>query len=152
MIVGIDPGKTVGIACIDMGGKIMYSTHKPFAGEEWVIQQLNSVGTPVIIASDKPTRSKFIDKINAAFNSRLFYPQRILRVQEKREAIKSTYIKDVHERDAYVAALKAYNTYKNKFMQIDSSMRGAKSEEIKVKVIKKYSVSEALTNRKSGRK
>ncbi|MGC8647849.1 MAG: DUF460 domain-containing protein [Candidatus Micrarchaeia archaeon] len=152
IIVGIDPGKTVGIACIDLEGRVLLLSHKYFASEEWIIWQINQVGTPVIIASDKPEHSSLVDKTNAAFNSRLFYPQRVLRAYEKRELSKGLNIKNVHERDAYVAAKKAFNTYKSKFMQIDSSVEAQRRDEIKAKVIKKFSISEALENKKAGRR
>ena len=72
--MGIDPGKTVGIACIDLEGRVLLLSHKYFASEEWIIWQINQVGTPVIVASDKPERSSLVDKTNAAFNSRPFLP------------------------------------------------------------------------------
>jgi predicted RNase H-like nuclease (RuvC/YqgF family) len=152
VIAGIDPGKTVGIACIDLRGNIVLLEHMAFAGEEWIIQRISSIGTPVLIASDKPTHSFMIDKTNAAFNSTLFYPQRVLRTQEKRELAKATRIKNVHERDAYVAAIKAFNAYKSKFMQIESSVDPRSIDAVKAKVIKKYSIKEAVENRKAGRR
>ncbi|MGC8652360.1 MAG: DUF460 domain-containing protein [Candidatus Micrarchaeia archaeon] len=151
VIVGIDPGKTVGIACIDLNGRLVLFDHIPFASEEWIVRRINSIGTPVLIASDKPTHSTLIDKTNAAFNSTLFYPRRILRASEKRALAKSSSIKNVHERDAYVAAIKAFNAYKSKFMQINSSVAAEQSDEVKAKVIKKYSISEAVKNRKARR-
>ncbi|MEM0150153.1 MAG: DUF460 domain-containing protein [Candidatus Micrarchaeaceae archaeon] len=151
IIVGIDPGKTIGLACVGLNGRLLCSSHMASAGEDWIIWSINEVGTPVIIASDKPARSALLGKVNAAFSSRLFYPQRLLKASEKRDIARGSGIKNVHERDAYVAALKAYNAYKSKFMRIDSSI-GERSEEIKAKVIKKYSVSEALAGKKSGRR
>ena len=76
----------------------------------------------------------------------------MLRTYEKRELSKGLNIKNVHERDAYVAARKAFNAYKSKFMQIDSSVEAQRREEIKAKVIKKFSISEALENKKAGRR
>lgn len=155
LIVGIDPGKTSGIACIDLNGRLVYRDHKVFGGMDWFIKTLNKAGTPIIIASDKPEASQMVKKINTAFNSKLFCPERELRMEEKRTLAKSLGIKDPHERDAYVAAISAYRAYANKFKQAEhlaSQKEGADIEEIKAKVVRRYSISEALGNKKASRK
>lgn len=155
LIVGIDPGKTCGIACLDLEGRLVFRSHKTFGGTDWLISALNRAGTPVIIASDKPSISEAIKRVNSAFNSRLFSPSREFRVTEKRTAAKNLGIKNPHERDAYTAAISAYNFYANKFKQIEHIV-GRKSraeiEEIKAKVVSRYSISEALEGRKANRR
>ena len=75
LIAGIDPGKTSGIACLDLRGNLILKDHKTFGGSEWLISTLNKVGTPVVVASDKPNASEIVKKVNTAFNSRLFCPR-----------------------------------------------------------------------------
>lgn len=155
LIAGIDPGKTCGIACIDLNGSLVYRDHMTFSGAEWLVATLNRVGTPVIIASDKPEAGNIVRKVNAAFSARLFCPDREFRIEEKRGAAKARGIKNPHERDAYIAAISAYNSYANKFKQVErlASGRSAGSiEEIKAKVIAKHSIREAIENRKANRK
>lgn len=155
LIAGIDPGKTSGIACLDLNGKLILKDHKVFGGLEWFISTLNGIGTPVIIASDKPDASDMVRKVNTAFNSKLFCPDREFKIDEKRTTAKSIGIKDPHERDAYIAAISAYRAYANKFKQIEHIAFENKYkdvEEIKAKVIGKYSIKEAIENRKANRK
>ncbi len=155
LIAGIDPGKTCGIACLSLNGNLVYKDHKTFGGVDWLVSALSRTGTPVIIASDKPDASEIVRKVNTAFNSRLFCPERDFRIEEKRAAAKGIGIKDPHERDAYIAAISAYNAYANKFKQaehIANESRYQNIEEIKAKVIGKYSIREAIENRKANRK
>ncbi len=154
LIVGVDPGKTTGIACLDLNGRLVLTEHMRSAGQEWITSTINRAGTPVIIASDRRSASATVRKINAAFNSRLFCPERELKIQEKRGAAKSAMIKDPHERDAYVAAISAYRAYANKFKQIEhiALESNGDAEAIKAKVVGKYSISEAMENRKANRR
>jgi predicted RNase H-like nuclease (RuvC/YqgF family) len=126
-----------------------------FGGMDWLTSTINGIGTPVIVAGDKPEPSAIIKKINTVFNAKLFSPERDFKIEEKRIAARQIGIKDVHERDAYVAAISAYNSYANKFKQIEhiANEKDYKNiEEIKAKVVSKYSINEALGNKKSGRK
>jgi len=154
LIVGIDPGKTTGIACLDLNGKLVLAKHMQFAGAEWITSTISKAGTPVIIASDKRNASETVRKINATFSSRLFCPGRELKIKEKRAAAKGATIKDPHERDAYVAAISAYRAYANKFKQIEHMAleRMSDAERVKAKVVGKYSISEAIENRKANRR
>ena len=156
VIAGIDPGKTCGLACLDLKGNLVFKDHKTFGGPDWLTMTLNNIGTPVIVASDKPEASDIVKKINTTFSSKLFRPSREFKIEEKRAAARNLGIKDPHERDAYIAAISAYNSYANKFKQIEH-MLGSKKEvkdidEIKAKVISRYSIREALENRKANRK
>lgn len=155
LIVGIDPGKTCGLACLDMNGRLVFSTHKTFASTDWIVSEISRIGIPSIIAGDKPNGSDAIRKINAAFNARLFTPCRELTIDEKRELGKAFRIKDPHERDALAAALKAYNSYSNKFNQIERIASNGSIDDIdalKAKIVSKYSINEAISNKKANRK
>ncbi|MGC9191026.1 MAG: DUF460 domain-containing protein, partial [Candidatus Micrarchaeia archaeon] len=124
-----------------------------FAGEEWIIKTASTVGIPVVVASDKPTRSIVIDKVNAAFHARAFYPSKVIKAYEKRAMGEAAKISNIHERDAYSAAQKAYNAFENKFRQIDSEIKDSnEADEVKAKVIMKYSVSEVLSNKIANRR
>jgi len=151
IIVGIDTGKTSAIACLSLDGKLIYSAHIRQADESWFISTIHSIGMPVIIASDKTEHANnAIRKINATFSATVFYPEKVITQKEKRQLAKVAGLKDQHERDAYTAALKAYNVHSNKLRQaerIASSMNVSNTDIIKAKVIKHYSVNEAIENR-----
>jgi hypothetical protein len=155
ILVGIDTGKTCGIACIDFNGRLVAHFHERFAGMEWIVSEIRAIGTPVIIASDKPVPSELIKKVNAAFNARLYAPECEFSTKEKRDASKHGSVRDIHERDAYFAAMKAYHAFANKLKQAERI--AAKSgitdvDGIKAKVIRKYSISEAIAGREANRR
>jgi hypothetical protein len=155
ILVGIDTGKTVGIACVDFNGRLLAHLHRRFAGMESIVSEIRMVGTPIVIAADKPVPSEMIKKINAAFNARLYAPEYEFSAKEKRAASKHGVIQDIHERDAYFAAMKAYHAFANKLKQAEriAVKNGITDvDEIKAKVLRKYSISEAMTGREANRR
>ncbi len=155
ILVGIDSGKTVGVACLDFNGKLLAHLHRRFAGMESIVSDIRMVGTPVLVAADKPVPSDLIRKINAAFNARLYTPEYEFSAKEKRAASRNESISDIHERDAYFAALKAYHAFANKLKQAEriAAKNGITNvDDIKAKVIRKYSISEAITGKEANRR
>ncbi len=155
MIVGIDPGKTIAIACISLDGRLLECTHKRSADVGWVVSTIEKLGTPSIIATDKKRIGEEIRRINAIFNSRIFTPEKDLTIDEKRLMTRGMNFYNQHELDAYAAALKAYNSYSNKLKQAEHKSRASSHDNIdtiKAKVISKYSINEAMTNKKSNRR
>ncbi|MCL4371782.1 DUF460 domain-containing protein, partial [Candidatus Marsarchaeota archaeon] len=114
IIVGVDTGKTVAIACLSLEGKMLLTAHMKNGGIQWLINEIRETGTPSVIASDKKDRGDTIRRVNSAFNAILFMPKSDISMAEKKSAARTATIKDQHERDAYVAAVKAYNYYANK--------------------------------------
>ncbi|MCL4411498.1 DUF460 domain-containing protein [Candidatus Marsarchaeota archaeon] len=155
IIVGIDTGKTSAIACLNLNGKLVHSSHMADAGVGRLVEAIRAVGVPDIIATDKPASTSFIiRKVNAAFNSVLYAPRKSIPLSEKKTAAKENNIKNQHERDAYVAAIGAYNAYANKLKQAERAAKERNFDDIdalKSKVIHKYSVDEVMMNRKANR-
>jgi hypothetical protein len=155
ILVGIDTGKTCGIACIDLNGRLVAHIHNRFVGFEWIVSEIRKVGTPAVIASDKPVPSELIKRVNAAFNARLYAPECDFSAREKRSASKGSAISDIHERDAYFAAMKAYCAFSNKLKQAERiavESRVSDIDGIKAKVLRKYSISEAISGREANRR
>ena len=85
----------------------------------------------------------------------LYAPRKSIPLSEKKIAAKENNIKNPHERDAYVAAIGAYNTYANKLKQAERAARERNVDDIdalKSKVIHRYSMDEAVRNRKANRR
>ena len=97
----------------------------------------------MLIASDTSLPSHFVQKIAARLNVKVFSPKESLTKLEKREIGKD--IEDVHIRDAYAAAVKAYRRYQNRLRQIDS-MDIPDKEELKKMVIMGERIAERLEN------
>ena len=150
IIVGIDPGITVGIAAIDLSGRIvaLHSERNMPVGE--VFRFISDVGHPVIVATDVNPAPGFVEKIARSFKANLFVPRESLRVEEKNELLRNlgVSVDDDHQRDALAAAYKAYLRLKPKLEHVDSKLREAgltrKADEIKALVIQGYNLGEAM--------
>jgi len=154
LIVGIDTGKTVAYACLNLDGKLVRSSHASSLGQEWLIDSIGRLGVPSVIACDRQPND-IVRKICAAFNAKLYYPQKEMGIDEKREMAKPFGISNPHERDACAAAVKAYKAYTNKLRQAERIAREGKVREIdsiKAKVIEKYSIEEAISNKEANRR
>ncbi len=154
LIVGIDTGKTVAYVCLDLNGKLIHSSHAASLGPDWLIESIGKLGVPSIIACDREPND-IVRKIGTSFNAKLYHPSKEVSIDEKREMAKPFGISNPHERDACAAAVKAYKAYTNKLRQAE---RIAKEENIpeidliKAKVIEKYSIEEAISNKEANRK
>ncbi len=155
LIVGVDPGKTVGIACVSLDGSLVMSAHMEFAGFEWMIRRISEVGEPSIVASDRKEASTAVRRVCAAFNATLYQPKSDISASEKRRVARDNGISDPHERDACAAAVDAYNAYANKLKQAERLARQSgigDVDTIKAMVVERYSIDEALHGRRSGRR
>ncbi|NYZ74069.1 DUF460 domain-containing protein [Candidatus Micrarchaeota archaeon] len=147
IIVGIDPGIKTGYAVLDLKGALLASGCVKEASDEKMVEIISHVGVPVLVASDTHPPSHFVQKIAARLNVRVFSPRESLKKTEKREM--GSEIADVHIRDAYAAAVKAYRKYQNCLRQIDA-MSPPDAEELKRMVIMGHRIAERLGTRHCG--
>jgi predicted RNase H-like nuclease (RuvC/YqgF family) len=155
LIVGIDPGKTAGIACLDLSGNIVRLSHASNPGLDWFVSEISASGTPSIITADKQKGTETAYKIGAYFNARVFRPDRDIALGEKRDIARRAVIKDRHERDACTAAMKAFKHFKNKLAQAEHIAKDkgiGNVDSIKAKVLERYSIDEAINNKKANRR
>lgn len=153
-IVGIDTGKTAAIVCLDLDGRIIYARTRRFADMRWFIDTLKSTGTPSVIASDKRRASASLVKLASIFDAALYTPKEDISVVRKKGLSSGLYITNIHERDAFSAAIAAYNAYANKLKQAERLARERKIKDvdrIKAMVIKKHSIYEAMENKRASR-
>ncbi|AFK22277.1 hypothetical protein Py04_0675 [Pyrococcus sp. ST04] len=150
VIIGLDPGITVGIAAIDLDGKIIsvYSEKNMALSE--IVRFISEIGHPIIIATDVNPAPGLVEKIARSFKAQLFVPRESLKVEEKNELLRNLGInvEDDHQRDALAAAYKAYLRYKPKLEHIEARLRELglwkKRNEIKALVLSGYSLGEAI--------
>ncbi len=149
IIVGIDPGTTVGLAMLNLHGEICALHSSKNMSIDDIVERIISEGLPAIIATDVETLPQTVEKVSASFEARLHVPQDSISLKEKNELAKGTQISNAHERDALAAAVKAYLHYKPKFDNIDTRLGQAGkmglSEEVKALTLREYTVSEALS-------
>ncbi|WP_231833712.1 DUF460 domain-containing protein [Pyrococcus horikoshii] len=158
IIVGLDPGITVGIAAIDLDGNIIsvYSEKNMALSE--IVRFISELGHPIIVATDVNPAPGLVEKIARSFKAQLFVPRESLKVEEKNELLKNLGISvsDDHQRDALAAAYKAYLRYKPKLEHIEARLKELglwkKRNEIKALILSGYSLGEAIMKVKTQEK
>ncbi|MFH0737137.1 MAG: DUF460 domain-containing protein [Candidatus Micrarchaeota archaeon] len=144
--MGIDPGIKTGYAILDLDGRLVGSGCEKEASDERIVKAVSSVGIPVLVAADTHPPSHFVQKVAARLNVRVFSPRESMSKLEKRRIGAS--IADVHTRDAYAAAVKAYRHYANRLRQIDR-MDAPGKEELKKMAITGVRLSDVLEGKKA---
>ncbi|BAI60209.1 conserved hypothetical protein [Methanocella paludicola SANAE] len=119
IIVGVDPGTTTAVAILDLNGRLVEVTSSRVSSIPDIIEHISEKGRPVVIATDVVPPPGAVEKIKRAFKAVLFTPNERIPVEEKVRLARPLGYSNDHERDALAAAVKAFNTYKNKFAQID---------------------------------
>lgn len=127
IILGFDPGLTVGIAIIDFNGNIIHLKSIKEASYSEVVREIIFHGRTAIVASDVNPLPKMVKKLAALLNSKTYSPSKVMTVESKNEMVKE-YLKETsydrfpsnaHQRDALAAAIKTYKNYEKKFIQIE---------------------------------
>ncbi len=133
-IFGIDPGATSAVCALDLNGTLIQCRHIKEGGRENISLMINSIGIPSAIATDKMPAPDTVRKVAAGYNAILFVPSRELTENEKTALARGKGFENAHVRDAYSAAMTAYNSYANKLRQIDS-LGISNIDEVKHRVI-----------------
>jgi len=150
VIVGLDPGITVGIAALDLNGQVLTTYSERNMAISDVIKFISEIGHPIIISTDVNPAPGLVEKIARSFKALLFVPRESLKVEEKNELLRNlgVTVEDDHQRDALTAAYKAYLRLKPKLDHIDAKLKeleiGGKGEEIKALVVQGYNLGEAI--------
>jgi predicted RNase H-like nuclease (RuvC/YqgF family) len=155
LILGIDPGISTGIAILDLDGNplLTYSSKNLDRGE--ILNIVSPLGIVVIVATDVSHPPDLVKKIAATLNAQLYVPQKDLSSDEKHELINKIMekypwinIQDTHERDALVAAYKAYSSIADKIKQamskVDEIDLSLDREKIKIDIVRGKSIAEAI--------
>ncbi|MHA2231575.1 MAG: DUF460 domain-containing protein [Candidatus Hodarchaeales archaeon] len=110
VIVGLDPGMTVGLSVIDLQGKILEVTSRREFSTSAIVRAIGKFGKPVIIAADVRPIPSMVEKIARTFGATLIGPRQAeIPVAEKRQRIENfrELCSSSHERDSLFAALNA---------------------------------------------
>jgi hypothetical protein len=137
---------------LDLNGGLIASGCEKEASDERIVEITRKVGVPSLVASDVSPPPAFVQKVAARFNVRLFYPARSLSQEEKKQV--GGFIDDVHIRDAYAAAMKAYHNYENRLRQIEKMDTALDRDLLKHMVLQGHSLhnAELMLTRKEGKR
>ncbi|MHA1743341.1 MAG: DUF460 domain-containing protein [Candidatus Heimdallarchaeota archaeon] len=138
VIVGVDPGTTVGVAVLDSRGNVLSLKSMREVKKNELIKHILSFGKPIIIASDVNPPPRLIERLATDLGSKVFYPEVSLTNVEKEKIIKDfgEEIKNPHQKDSLAAGLKAFKKYHGLFLKIEEILVRQKKEEIFDEVVK----------------
>lgn len=118
LIIGIDPGTTVGYACLDHhGAEVLVGSKRNMSFSE-LISLLIGSGRPLIIGTDKKSLPSYIKKAASNLGAKALTPPDDLTHEEKR-ALVATKCGDAHSFDALAAARYAYDQVKATIAKVE---------------------------------
>lgn len=145
VIVGIDPGTTIGVAALDLEGNLVYLASTRLFGAAELIAEISRVGGPLIVASDKAEMPFGVEKIRRAFSAVAWNPKKDILIKEKYVLAAGHDFANDHERDALSAAMYAYRSYKNKFGSVlRRAPAGVDADELRALIVRGLSLEQAL--------
>ncbi len=156
LIVGIDPGLTVGLSIMDLNGKILKIKSIREASRGQVIREITQYGKPSLVCVDVYPYPGYVEKVASTLNARLYTPRSVMTVAEKNEIARKLamqhgiIIRNAHQRDALASAYKGYNRFKDEFENIERKFRDqydkSLRDEIKDFIVKGKSITEAIND------
>jgi uncharacterized protein len=166
LIVGLDPGHTVGLAIMDLDGQVLSVKSFKEASRSDVVSHIIGYGKAVLISTDVYPPPKMVKKLSSILKSRIDAPSRFISIESKIETVeiylneKSSFPRskvirsdeipqNAHERDALAAALKTYKKYQNKLQQIvkkveEFNFTYSDIDEVKIMFLQGTPVSKAI--------
>ncbi len=146
IIVGFDPGLTVGIAILDLNGNLISLTSCKEIRRSEIISHIIKYGKTVLVATDVYPIPKTVKKLATTLNSKIWSPYKCMSIESKIDIVDS-YLQyqdnkslempqNAHERDALAAAVKTYRDHNNKFRQIYKRAEKAELDDMAIDAIK----------------
>ncbi|MBT8508232.1 hypothetical protein AZH53_07425 [Methanomicrobiaceae archaeon CYW5] len=137
LIVGIDPGTTVGLAALSLDGELVCQTSSRQMAMPDVIEALYTSGKPLVVATDVSPMPASVERIRRAFAAVAYTPKGDISVEEKKALCEGYPFHNDHERDSLAAAVAAYRHYQGKFRNIAKRVPpGSDLDEIRAGVVR----------------
>ncbi|MFH1590857.1 MAG: DUF460 domain-containing protein [archaeon] len=108
LIVGIDPGTTVGLCLISLDRRILHLSSSKNIPLSEVIRIIVDKGRTAMVGCDKANPPEFAKRLATKLGARLIHPREDLGVEEKRVLTSGIDHQNDHELDAAASALIAY--------------------------------------------
>jgi len=128
-IVGFDPGTTAGLAVLNLNGEILLLKSLRHWSKSSIMMEMLSAGTPVLIATDRSEAPRAVKELAHSLSLPVFQIEKEEPLEDKRRMAeefaskKGLKIEDDHQASALYAALKAFNSFKNEFMNIEAIVK-----------------------------
>lgn len=149
LIVGLDPGTTVGYAMLDLDGRVVSIGSSKLVDFNALIKIASDVGLPLVAATDKRVPPGMVEKFAAKTGSRLMHPPEDMLVEDKRRLVQGMDYGNDHERDALSCAIYAHKQLKPLLEKIGhyvdrNRKQGIKSRITRLVVLNDMSIATAV--------
>ena len=134
LIVGIDPGTTIGYAVLDIEGKLLHLDSSKQLNLNSLISETINIGKVVLVGTDKVKVPSLVEAFATKLGARIISPEEDLRVDEKRKMINNFNFENEHQGDALASALFAYKETRALLDKIDFFVKENKKYDIKDKI------------------
>ncbi len=113
-ILGVDAGVHASAVALSFDKKIV-GTCLTKQGFEDLVQQIEAIGVPSIVACDVSKPPSLVRRVAAAFHATLFFPPRDMSERDKEHL---SPLKNRHLRDAHAAAIVCHRKFANRIRQL----------------------------------
>ncbi len=162
LIVGFDPGNTVGVSIINFEGKVLdvFSSRNISLSE--VIVRILDFGFPIIVSTDKKNVPKNVRFLSSKLKLKVVNPKFDLKYDFKKKLVNnflkynkntneefSVSFSNSHEFDSFSAAVFAFNKFKSLFFKIKKNIVDIKEEDFFSFVLEVFSGKNVVSVKKS---
>ena len=155
LIVGIDPGMSVGLAILDLKGRLLALKTLRKASRSQIVEEILEYGYPIIVATDVNPPPKSVIKIASLFDAKVYVAKYSMKAEEKKKIVDKfeddtgIRVRSSHERDSLAAALKVYySRVKNLISKADAKVNELNIQvdtyELYEKILRGVSISQAI--------
>ena len=119
LIVGVDPGTTLGYAALDIDGNLIGIGSGKNIDRSILISKFVSLGKVLVVAGDKEKNQEFIGLVAVKLGAKIITPEYDMKVEEKREMARAYPTGNQHEVDSLASALMALKKLKPLIQKIE---------------------------------
>jgi len=120
LIIGIDPGTTLGYSVLDINGNIIEVNSSKLFDFNSLVTRLTRFGKVAIVGTDKKKAPSLVGRLKRKLGAKLITPSEDLKVKEKSKLVLGCSVRNTHERDALSSAIFSYKQLKTLFDRVDS--------------------------------
>jgi len=135
LIVGVDPGTTLGYAVLDIKGKVVKVRSSKQLKLSSLISEVINLGRVIVVGTDKAKVPGFVQLFSVKTGGKVVRPKEDLKVSEKRRLVFEHNVRNDHETDALASALFAYKEIDGLLKKIEVFVERNNKSSIKDKII-----------------
>ncbi|MEM4282422.1 MAG: DUF460 domain-containing protein [Candidatus Woesearchaeota archaeon] len=137
LIVGIDPGTTVGFALLDISGRLVCLGSKKHLEVNGLVRETERHGKALIVGCDRKKVPGLIEAFAAKYSATIISPERNLTARAKGRLVKgyrNSRPMNAHEVDALASAVLAFKRVRGLLERVGRFSKLAKRPELLEKV------------------